>query len=97
MFELEGLTAEVMHAAGYDILTVHAEVDYTATARLGETLIFSARAERVGNTSLTFELESRVDGTDRVTTTGRVVFMTVDAESHQPIPVPTSVREALGV
>lgn len=97
VFEVAGLTTEAMHSEGYDVLTVHAELDFTATARLGETLAFTAATERVGTTSITFRIESRVEGTERVTTTGRVVFVSVDRSTHQPVPVPTSMREALGV
>lgn len=96
VFEAAGLTEEQMHAHGYEVLTVHAEVDFKATARLGETLAFSAATDRLGTTSITFGLESRVVGTDRITTTGKVVFVTVDRSTHQPVPVPTSMREAFG-
>ena len=97
VFEAAGLTEVQMHGNGYDVLTVHAEVDFKATARLGETLSFSAAVDRVGTTSITFGLESRVGGTERITTTGKVVFVTVNRSTHQPVPVPASMREALGV
>lgn len=96
VFELIGLTEELMHADGYDVLTVHAEVDFKATARLGETLEFSAGLERIGTTSVTFAIESRVAGTQRITTTGQVVFVTVGRNSHEPLPVPQSMRTVLG-
>lgn len=95
VFEQVGLTEEAMHAAGYDVLTVHAEVDFKATARIGETLAFSAGIDRIGTTSITFALESRVEGTTRVTTTGKVVFVTVDRNSHVPVPVPDQFSAAL--
>lgn len=95
VFELIGLTESVMHGDGYDVLTVHAEVDFSATARLGETLSFSAGVERIGTTSITFDLESSVAGTDRVTTRGKVVFVVVDHQTHEPVPVPDRVRDLL--
>ena len=95
VFDALGLSTEAMQDQGYDVLTVHAEIDFQATARLGETLEFSASLERIGNTSITFAIESNVADTDRITTTGRVVFVTVGHESHEPIRVPDTLRTLL--
>ena len=46
VFASLGLDPSTMHEEGYDVLTVHAEVDFKASARLGETLEFSAHLDR---------------------------------------------------
>ncbi len=95
VFDALGLDMATMHGKGVDVLTVHAQVDFKAPARLGETLEFSADLERIGTTSITFVIESRVADTGLITTTGKVVFVTVGHESHQPVPVPESLRNLL--
>ena len=79
---------------GVDVLTVHAEVDFKATARLGEVLNFGVRVGKVGRTSITFELESWVESDERITSTGNVVFVCVHPTEHTPVEVPTELIDA---
>jgi acyl-CoA thioester hydrolase len=93
LFLAAGLKAADMHAVGYDVLTVHAAVDFTATAELFEDLEVGVRIAKFGNTSVTFELESTVG--DRVTTRATVIYVIVDAETFEPIKVPQSLVDAM--
>lgn len=93
LFLAAGLDAATMHAHGYDIVTAHASVDFTATAQLFEELAVVVKVGRIGNTSVVFEIESSVG--DRATTRAEVVYVTVDAASFKPTPVPASFREAM--
>ena len=93
LFLAAGLTAERMHEAGYDVVTAHASVDFKATAELFEELEIRVRVAKFGNTSLTFELETCVG--ERVTTTANIIYVTVDAATFRPIPVPQSFKTAM--
>lgn len=93
LFLAAHLAAGDMHDAGYDVVTAHASVDFKATASLFEELEIGVRVAKFGNTSFTFELESRVG--NRVTTAATIVYVTVDAETFTPVPVPQSLKDAM--
>ena len=58
LFLAAGLTPDVTHRAGYDVVTAHASIDFRATAALFDTLNVGVRVGAIGNTSVTFEVES---------------------------------------
>jgi len=93
LFLAAGIPADVTHAAGYDVVTAHASIDFRATATLFETLEVGVRIGRIGNTSVTFEIQSRVG--DRVTTEATIIYVTVDAETFRPTPVPDDFVAAM--
>ncbi|MCP3976349.1 MAG: acyl-CoA thioesterase [bacterium] len=93
LFIAAELTPDVTHAAGYDVVTAHATVDFRATAGLFETLEVDVRVARIGNTSVTFSLQSRVG--DRITTEATIIYVTVDAETLKPVPVPETFAAAM--
>jgi acyl-CoA thioester hydrolase len=93
LFLAAGVTADVTHAAGYDVVTAHASMDFKATATLFETLEVDVRIGRIGDTSITFELRSRVG--ERVTTEAKIIYVTVDAETFRPTPVPDEFVTAM--
>ncbi len=93
LFLAAGMTADVTHAAGYDVVTAHASIDFKATATLFETLEVDVRIGRIGKTSITFELKSRVG--DRVTTEAKIIYVTVDARTFRPTPVPDEFIAAM--
>ncbi len=93
LFLAAGMTADVTHAAGYDVVTAHASIDFKATATLFETLEVDVRIGRIGKTSITFELESRVGA--RVTTEAKIIYVTVDARTFRPTPVPDEFIAAM--
>ena len=86
LFLAAGLTPDTMHAAGYDVVTAHASIDFRATATLFEDLEIGVRISKIGRTSVTFHLESWVG--DRVTTEADIVYVIVDAATFRPVPVP---------
>lgn len=93
LFLAAGLPADVMHADGYDIVTAHASIDFAATAKLFEQLDVRVRVAKFGNTSITFELESSVG--ERTTTRASVIYVTVDADTFRPVPVPDQFKAAM--
>jgi len=93
LFLAAGVTSADMHAEGFDVVTAHASIDFKATATLFEDLEIDVRVAKFGTTSFTFELESRVG--DRVTTTATIIYVTVDAKTFRPVPVPQSLKDAM--
>lgn len=93
LFLAAELGAATMHSAGYDVVTAHASIDFTATASLFEEMQIGVRVARFGNTSVEFELQSFVD--ERVTTRAKVIYVVVDADTFQPKPVPATFVQAM--
>lgn len=80
---------------GYDILLVHSECDYKSSGQLHETLLTRARVEKVGNTSLTFILETTEKETGREVVRGKEIWVTVDSATLKSIPVPQKLRQSV--
>ena len=83
-FDHHGLAAPVRHA----------EADFFAPMRAGETLNARAWVQNVGTTSGTFAVEfSSKDGVLRASI--RTVHVLVDRASGMPVQLTTEIREAL--
>lgn len=93
LFLAAHLTPQVTHADGYDVVTAHASINFRTTATLFEELEVRVRIAKIGNTSIRFELESWVD--DRITTDATIVYVTVDAKTFSPTPVPEQLVAAM--
>ncbi len=78
---------------GYEIVLARVECDFRQSAKLGETLDTFVKVERIGNTSMTFHLETKRDG--KVVASGREIYVAVDAKTMKPIPVPQSLKDAI--
>ncbi|MEK0084674.1 acyl-CoA thioesterase [Benzoatithermus flavus] len=70
----------------------HAEADYRASSRMGETLDLELRIERLGERSLTLRIDvsGAVDGAVRVK--GRLVTVATDLASGRSVPIPEDLR-----
>lgn len=95
LFEAAGLTADVHHGAGYDVVTAHLEIDFRSSARLGDTVAIGVKIGRLGTKSVTFALEGWIDETGQKLVDGAVVFVIVDVETFEPIEIPDSFVEAM--
>lgn len=99
-----GLT-EYLHAIGYsyqemladqvDMLYVRSDCEYKARAFFEDVLNIYVRAERIGNTSVTYAFQAVKAATGEVAAAGHIVTVIVDRETRQPIRVPDWLREAL--
>lgn len=69
---------------------VHAEADYAAPLRFGDTATVALSVVRIGGTSITFRYQVR--NGDVVCATGRVVTAVVDLDRMAPRPVPDNIR-----
>lgn len=93
--EEAGFGGEELGGSGADIVTARMEMDFKASARLGDTIETAIVVERFGNTSMTIGVTtSRLsDGT--VVTEGREILVFVDPETFRPTAVPDEIRAAL--
>lgn len=99
-----GLT-EYLHALGYsysdmlaegvDMVYVRSDCEYRAPAYFEDMLNIYVRAERIGNTSVTYAFQAVKAATGEVAATGHIVTVTIDRVSKQPIRVPDRLREAI--
>lgn len=95
-FEQVGLPFGDLAAKGVDPVVAHAECDFRSAGRIGDTLVTTVRPGGFGNTSLRFDFDITEEGSDRVVASGHEIYVMVDSETHQPVPVPDFVREAFG-
>jgi acyl-CoA thioester hydrolase len=77
----EGLAGD-----GADMLTVHSEADFHASARLDDELEIGVRLGRVGRSS--FQLVFPLWRGPELLVTGRITYVAVGLDSRRPIPVP---------
>lgn len=73
---------------GTDIVVVHAELDYHASARLDEVITIAARVARFGRTSFTIHV-AIFRGDERLTDMA-VTYAHVEADRSKALPVPAS-------
>lgn len=76
-------------------VTRRTECDFRGEAHIGDHLATTVGVEKIGNTSVTFILRTVEEGSGRLVTEGREVYVVVDPETRQPITVPDAERERL--
>ncbi|HID29044.1 MAG TPA: acyl-CoA thioesterase [Desulfobacterales bacterium] len=84
-----------MVASGVDMFYVEASAQYKGRARFDDLLHVHTRIGHIGNTSFTFEFAVYKQPDDELIATGKIVAVTVDAETQEPIRVPDELREAV--
>jgi acyl-CoA thioester hydrolase len=80
-------------AIGVDMLAVNAEANFRASVHYDEVIEVGARVARTGRTSVRYEFAIFRDGALLVD--GSTTYVVVDAESRQPVPVPSLVIERI--
>jgi 4-hydroxybenzoyl-CoA thioesterase len=74
--------------------TVHLDVDFRTVSRMGEEVILSLAAIKVGKRS--FELAMSCTGSDgQVRMSFRQTLVTTSLDTHKAIPIPAELRTAL--
>jgi acyl-CoA thioesterase FadM len=71
-------------------------VEYHAPARFDDLLEVFVRVERIGTTSVTYDLaayELEDDRPDVLLATAKQTLVLIDAETRDPVPVPDSFRD----
>lgn len=94
-FEEAGYGGAELGGAGVDVVTARVEMDFKASAGLGDVLETSLKVERLGTTSMTVGFTTRRLSDDTVVTEGREIIVFVDPDSFRPTTVPDSVRSDL--
>lgn len=86
--ELGGLGAEVV--------TARLEMDFEASANLGDVLVTEVATDRFGTTSMTLGIVTKRQSDGAVVVTGTEVVVFVDPVEFRPIPVPDVLKSRLG-
>lgn len=94
-FEAAGYGGPELGGSGVDVVTARVEMDFKASAGLGDVLETSLEVERVGTTSMTVGFSTRRLSDDTVVTEGREILVFVDPEDFRPTAVPESVKKDL--
>ncbi len=78
---------------------VHAEADYKAPLRFGDTAEIELTVERIGGSSITFRYQVFRASDDQVSralcAVGKIVCAVVDLTAFQKVPVPAAVAALL--
>jgi len=90
-YDYEGEAART----GHDYHAVRGVVEWKATVGLREDIEVFVRPGRIGRSSLTFALEIHPAGEEDLRTTGEVVWVYTDQETHQSAPLPQTLLDAL--
>jgi len=94
-FEEAGFAGPGLAGLGVDVVTAHMEIDFEASASLGDTLQTRIVVEGYGNTSMTVGITTRRLSDGVVVATGREVIVFVDPAELRPTPVPEEVKSRL--
>lgn len=91
---------EEMKTGGFDVQLVKQTTQWRAPARYDDVLEISVETRHIGNTSFTLLAEFRIAGQenagqDNVIATVETVYVHVDHQTLQKLPLPDSRREAL--
>jgi acyl-CoA thioester hydrolase len=95
-FEENGFGGVDMGGLEAEVVTARMEMDFRASATLGDTLETAVEVERLGNTSMTVGLSTTRLSDGVLVVEGREVLVFVDPGSHRPTAVPERVLRVLG-
>jgi len=94
-FRAVGFPWEKLPEMGLDIFYVDAQCQYKGSARYGERLRVYARAERIGNTSLTIGCRITPEGDEATIAEGRITAVIVNPQTRRPARLPDALRQAI--
>jgi acyl-CoA thioester hydrolase len=94
-FEEAGFGGEGLGGAGVDVVTARMEMDFKASAGLGDTLVTSISVKETGTTSATLGITTSRKSDGEVVTVGREVIVFVDEDGFRPTTIPDEVRAML--
>ncbi|HEY5889949.1 MAG TPA: thioesterase family protein [Acidimicrobiia bacterium] len=80
---------------GIDVVTARLEIDFKSSATLRDILETRVTAEKLGNTSMTLQIETSKKPDDTVVALGKIVCVFVDRGHLRPVPVPDAFRAAV--
>ena len=80
---------------GWGFIIVNINIDYKHPAVLGDVLEIHTTLAKVGNTSLTFEQEAVISGTDKVAVKAQVTFVMMNLKTLKVMPVEGELKDLL--
>jgi acyl-CoA thioester hydrolase len=92
LIEASGVDIRRLPAVG---LVVETSCRYFAELRFPETVTAGLALERLGTSSVVYQLALFGEGRDEPAAVGRFVHVYVDAVARRPTPVPPEIRAAL--
>jgi YbgC/YbaW family acyl-CoA thioester hydrolase len=94
-FDDAGLGGTDLGGAGADVVAARIEMDFRASASLGDILETSIAVERMGNTSMSIAFTTVRLSDGEVVAEGREIVVFVDPKTFRPTPVPDMVKTRL--
>ena len=92
----EGLGISYAHLLGQrriGLPIVKLQCDFTAISRMGDEVTLGLQVKRLGNASLTLEVDCRAGAESRARAEKVLVFTSLD--THRAVAVPEDVRDAI--
>ena len=89
-----GFAIYIIPQSGYfDFAVVKSTQEFKAPAKVDEIIELHVRVSKIGNTSLTLNLEIYPEGSDRLLTSIETVYVGYDAATESTRPVPDAIRQ----
>ena len=89
-----GFAIYTIPQSGYfDFAVVKSTQEFKAPAKVDEIIELHVRVSKIGNTSLTLNLEIFPEGSDRLLTSIETVYVGYDAATESSRPVPDAIRQ----
>ena len=76
----------------FDLATVKATIEYLAPARVDDLVDICMRVSRLGNSSITFMTEMRLQGEDAPCNRAEIIYANFDADTGIPRRIPDDIR-----
>lgn len=93
--EEAGYGGSELGGSGVDVVTARVEIDFRASAVLGDVIETSLRVERFGTTSMTIAFSTTRQSDGVVVCEGRETLVFVDPEQFRPVPAPEEIKKRL--
>ena len=94
-FEDLGLGGAELGGSGVDVVTARLEMDFRASASLGDTVVTSIQVDRLGTSSMSAGFETIRQSDGLVVVEGKEVLVFVDPVSFRPTAIPSHIRAML--
>jgi len=86
---------EYIEKTNNEFHTVRAVVEYKAPATLGDTIEVLTRIKKIGNSSITFEQEMYLLGSNKLIATGEIIWVNTNQDKMKPVNIPDILRNLL--
>ncbi|MBW2420723.1 MAG: acyl-CoA thioesterase [Deltaproteobacteria bacterium] len=80
-------------SSGSDFHTVKIVAEYQAPIRFDEEVEIFVRPARLGRSSIRWEMMSCLAGSDQICSSGEIIWVNADRETHKSVPIPEELVE----